>query len=206
MATLTMSGATGSTSTECPPGVLYGARWIFFKTVMEEWMRADRPDGIHSHLQSIVEWTSDKIKEINESPAGTFEDAISYTVIKERSQNTLLSFVIFLQPRLDGIDRDFQAVLGEPTSSIALDPLQLVPFAKIVRGVASQFTQMIDLQTSFAKKVRTDTLSLNDSFDELTTDQLHLVTWANNVLFDIDQITPYIAAHLNEIQMLMKWP
>ena len=192
-----MSGATGSTSTECPPGVLYGARWIFFKTVMEEWMRADRPDGIHSHLQGIVEWTSAKIDEKSDDTIET------YAVIRARSQNTLLSFVNFLQPRLDGIDRDFQAVLGEPTSSIALDPLQLVPFAKIVRGVASQFTQMIDLQTSFAKKVRTDTLSLNDSFDELTTDQLHLVTWANNVLFDIDQITPYIAAHLNEIQMIV---
>jgi hypothetical protein len=50
---------------------------------------------------------------------------------------------------------------------------------------------------------RRPVLYFNDSFDELTTDQLHLVTWANNVLFDIDQITPYIAAHLNEIQMFV---
>lgn len=94
-------------------------------------------------------------------------------------------------------------MLGEPTTNIVIDPLPLVSFAKIVRGVASQFKMMIDLQTSYAKKVRTDTLSLNDSFDELTPDQVHLVTWANNVLFDIDQITPYIAAHVDEIQMFL---
>lgn len=179
----------------CPPGVLYGVRWIFFKTVMEEWMRADRHGGIHSLMQSIIEWTSDKIDEKSD------EQIESYKVIKALSQNTLLSFVNFLQPRLDGIDREFQAILGD-RANIALDPLQLVPFAKSVRGVASQFMQMIDLQVSFLKKVRIDNFPL-DGFEEVTPDQMHLVTWANNVLFDLDQITPYIAAHLDEIQMFV---
>jgi hypothetical protein len=193
---LTMTNLTISTSSKCPPTALYGARWIVFKTVMEGWMHADRPDGIHSLMQSIVEWTPAKIDEKSDD---TIE---SYAVIKEQSQNTRLLLVNFLQPQLNWIYREFQALLGEH-ANIALDPLPLASFAKSARGVVSQFTQMIDLQTSFAKKVRNDTLSLNDSFDELTTDQLHLVTWANNVLFDIDQITPYIAAHLNEIQMFL---
>ena len=188
-----------SASAGCPPGVLYCARWIFFKTVMEGWMHADRPDGIHSLLAHIVDWTSAKC--VGTSSVYDEKDA-SYTVTKALSQNTLLSFANFLQPRLDHVESELQSLLEDPTANIAIDPRPLVSFAKSARSVVSQFTQMIDFQATFARKVRIENFPLGGT-KPLTPDQLYLVTWANNVLFDIDQINLSVRAHSNEIQLFL---